>query len=140
VANDYLPVFTPGREVSLTTSATVTAGTLLEVSGSGTVGPAGAASVKVIGVAAADMATGGRVTVYGFGPVHESIADSTVTAGSLVVASATTGRQVKTLPAPAFATVYLSTDADTQLSAHDAVLGVALTTATDGNLVRWMQT
>lgn len=137
---DYLPVYLPGGTLSLTTSAIVTGGSLLEVSGSGTVASAGASSAKVIGTAAHDAASGARVNVYGRGPVHESIADGTVTAGTLVAASATSGRQVKTIAAPAFATDYLNTDADTQLTARSAVLGVALTTATDGNLVRWMQT
>lgn len=140
MANEYQPVFEWGRTLSLTTSAPVLAGGVLEVSGSGTVGPAAASSAKAVGVAAFDAATGARATVYGRGPVHESIADGTVTAGTLVVASSTTARQVKTIAAPTFATVYLNTDADTQLTSRDAVLGVALTTATDGNLVRWMQT
>lgn len=62
---DYTPVWTGGVVPSThTTSAAVTGGRVLEVSGNGTVAHAGAASTAVLGVAAHDAASGARVTVW----------------------------------------------------------------------------
>jgi hypothetical protein len=93
---------------------------VLEVSGSGTVGPAGAASAKVVGNAAFDAASGARVTIWANKPVHEATASGSITAGdSLVTAAA---GQVATGAA----------------ATPSAFIGVALTTATNGNLVRYL--
>src|ERR1044071_1430576 len=59
------PVFANGTAPwTLQASATVTGGRLVEVTGNGTVGPAGAASVKVLGVAAFAAASGAKVDVW----------------------------------------------------------------------------
>jgi len=110
---EYLPVFKPGQAVTLKASATITGGQLVEVTGSGTVGPAGAASTKVVGVAAFDAATNDNVTIFA-GGVQHGAASGTVTAGDVVQAGA----------------------AGTIASGTTAPIGVALSTATTGNDVR----
>ena len=116
---DYTPLFLPGHEFTTTASTAVTGGQLVEVSGSDTVGPTGAASVKVVGVAAFDAATNGLVTVFGRGPIHISTASGAITAGARLDAGA----------------------AGTVVSATAGVnnIGVAMTTAADGASVTWME-
>ena len=122
---DYLPLFKPGQAFTRAASATITAGQLVVVSGSGTVAPAGANAVNWIGVAAFDAASGADVTILA-GGVQRPVASGTVTAGDLVVAGA--AGTVATL-----AVVTTPTAADVTNSR--AIVGVALTTATTGNLV-----
>lgn len=113
--SDYTPIYTAGILPSTaTTSAGVTGGHLVEVSGTGTVGPAAAGSVKTVGVAAHDAPSGTRVTVHPLaGVVHELVAGTGgVTAGQAVKVGATSG-----------AVLPLSGDAP------GAQVGIALTTA-----------
>lgn len=83
----YSPVQFPGDSLSSTTSATVTAGQLLYVSGDNTVAPTTAATSAWIGVAAVDAASGAGVTLYTEG-VHELAASGAITAGDLVIPAA----------------------------------------------------
>jgi Uncharacterized conserved protein (DUF2190) len=87
---DYTPVFaTGGAPITLQASATVTGGRLLEVTGNGTVGPAGAASTKAIGIAAYDAASGTKVDVWPLpGEVHEVVASGAIAAGDGLIAGA----------------------------------------------------
>jgi hypothetical protein len=88
---DYLPVYTGGvKPYVATTSAAVTGGRVLEVSGNGTVAQAGAASTVAVGVAAHDAASGARVTVWplGAGCVHELSAPAAITAAAGIVTAA----------------------------------------------------
>lgn len=86
---DYTPVFAGGAlPFTLTTSATVTGGQVLEVTATGTVGPATAATVKPVGVAAHDAASGARVTIWPLANViHELavVAAATITAADGVI-------------------------------------------------------
>lgn len=100
-----------------TASATVTAGQLLEVSGDGTVGPAGAASVAVVGYALADAASGAPVKMLCFGPVLSITSTGAITAGAKLVAGA----------AGVVATIGANT--------FEKIVGTALTTAA-GNVVK----
>lgn len=89
---DYLPKFKPGQAVTFTASADVTGGRLVEVTGNRTVGPAGADSAKVVGVAAFDVKSGDTVTVYTrAGGVHPLVANGAVVAG-VKVSSAAAGK------------------------------------------------
>ena len=132
---DYTPPYL-GRVVTLAASAAITGGQVVEVSGSGTVQPcATAVSQKVIGVAANDTPANGRVSVYGFGPVHESVvstAGGTVTAGDQVQSGAAPAGSVQTVPA-------VTTPTPADVNNARSVMGVALTTATTPNKVRWME-
>lgn len=85
--SDYLPKFKPGQAVTYTASAAVTGGQIVEVTGDRTVGPAGASSVKFVGVAAHDAAVGGSVTVFS-GGIQRPVASASVTAGALVACAA----------------------------------------------------
>ena len=113
---DYLPLYKPGQSITSRTSAAVTGGQLLEVSGDGTVAPAGADSAKVVGVAAFDAASGDNVTIH-CGGVQRLKASGAVTAGDLVVSGAS------------------GTVATSATPAVGHLVGTALSTAADGELV-----
>lgn len=86
---DYVPLYKPGQATTETVATTaVVGGRLVEVNGVGTIGPAGAASLKVLGVAAFDAAVGEKVTVH-CGGVQRLTASAAITAGDLVAAAAT---------------------------------------------------
>lgn len=117
---EYVPLYSEADEYTSQASATIVGGQLLIASGSGTVAPSSAASVAVVGVAGFDAASGAKVTVLVEG-IHRLLAVGTVTAGDLVVAAA--GGGVATGPGTAGQGV-----------------GVALTTATNPNLVEVLWT
>jgi len=100
-----------------TASATITDGQLLEVSGDGTLGPAGAASVAVVGYALAGAASAAPVRALMFGPVLSITSSGAITAGAKVVAGA--AGVVTTIGANTF----------------EKIVGTALTTAA-GNVVK----
>jgi Uncharacterized conserved protein (DUF2190) len=120
---DYTPIYEPGTTRTATTSAVVTGGQLLEVSGDGTVAGAAAGSTKVVGVAAHDAASGARVTVIALGGVvHE------LTAGT---GGITAGARVKVGASSNLVVAWVSgTDSES------LIVGVALTTATATNKVK----
>lgn len=99
---EHVPHIAADPTVTMTASATVTAGQLLEVTGNMTCGPAGALSTKTCGVAGNDAANGALVTVYAAG-VHDLTASGAISAGDLVVAAAT--GKVQTIGANVFGTV-----------------------------------
>jgi hypothetical protein len=121
---DYLPYIQGVPPFSgVTASATVTGGQILESTGVNTVGPAGANSVKVVGVAAHDAAVGAGVTVHPIpGNIHETVSTAGSAAGDRLTAAA----------AGAVATTAAATAA-----AAGTDIGVAINTATAGNKVRW---
>jgi sulfate adenylyltransferase subunit 1 (EFTu-like GTPase family) len=130
---DYSPVHLPGLAVTLTASGPLAGGDPVEVAGSGTVQKVAAAgSLRYVGVAAADAATGAAVTVIIDRVVHEGAADGPVNAGDQLAASARAGCQVTQLASAATATA-------ADVNAARAVVGVALTGAADGATVRWVQ-
>jgi hypothetical protein len=83
----YSPVWFPGDRYTSTTSATVTGGQLLYISGDNTVAPTTAATAAWIGVAMADAASGAPVSVYTEG-IHELAASGAIAAGDLVIPAA----------------------------------------------------
>lgn len=87
---EYTPVFANGTAPwTLQASATVTGGRLVEVTGNGTVGPAGAASTKVLGVAAFDAASGAKVDVWPLaGLTHKVLGTGAINAGDGLAAGA----------------------------------------------------
>lgn len=123
--SDNNPIYFPGQAQTSTASATITGGQLLAVSGVGTVGPAGANSGAVVGVAASDAASGETVTYQTCGR-HFLTASGTVTAGDIVVPAA--AGAVATLAA-------VTTPTPADVTNTRAIVGVALTTATTGNPV-----
>lgn len=115
---EYTPVATPATTYTIPASAAVTGGRNVAVSGNNTVAPAGVAAPNVVGVAAFDALLGADVTIWMRGTVHEVTASGAITAGGRVDAAAN-----GTVAAAA---------------AGPNNVGVALTTAADGALVRYM--
>jgi len=114
---DYSPKHVPGQIITRTTSAAVTGGQLLYVSGSGTVAPTTAATHAWLGWATHDAASGGLTGVTKDG-IQYAVASGGITAGQLVEAAAA-GKVA----------------AHTNGTNDFNVVGLALTTATDGNVV-----
>jgi hypothetical protein len=83
----YAPLFYPGDSIPRVTSAAVTAGQLVYVSGNDTIAPTSAATVSWLGVASQDDAGGGQISVYTEG-VHVLAASGTINAGDVVVPAA----------------------------------------------------
>jgi len=113
---EYLPLYAPGRAITRAASGTITGGQLVIVSGSGTVAAGTAATAQWVGVAAVDAVSGDNVTIFA-GGVQRLAATGTVTAGQLVEAAAA-------------GTVATHTNGTNDFN----VVGLALTTATAGNL------
>lgn len=136
---DYSAVFLPGLLMTSQAAGTITGGDPVEVAGTGTVqrstvGPsAGLGSAKCIGIAAQDAVAGAKITVIVDRVVHDGAADGAVTAGDQVMASSTAGRQVKTVP------VTSGSPNKADVDQARVIIGIALTTASDGGTVRWMQ-
>jgi hypothetical protein len=135
---DYTAVFLPGLTVTFIAASNITGGDPVEVAGSGavqkcTAGPDGLGSLKYVGVAGHDTTAGLLVTVIVDRVVHDGTAEGAVIAGDLVMASAVAGKTVTSAPATA------SVPGRADVEAGRAVIGLALTTASDGTTVRWMQ-
>ena len=111
---EYLPLHLPGQCIMRSASAAITGGQLVSVSGSGTVAPSAAASASWLGVAAFDAVTGSQVTVH-TGGTQRLTAAGAIAAGALVE-SAAAGK------------VATHTNGTNDVN----VVGLALTTATDG--------
>lgn len=124
---DYTPVYSGGVvPFTVTTSAAVTAGRLVAVSGAGTVAHAAADSLAVVGVAASDAASGARVAVWPMNNcIHELLSTGAITA------SATAG-----VVADAAGTVKAATIGTA--AAAGSLIGVATTTVGGAALVRVM--
>lgn len=124
---DYTPIFSGGvTPFTATTSAAVTAGRLLAVSGAGTVAHAAADSLAVVGVAASDAASGAKVGVWPMNNcVHELLSTTTITASATAGVVADASGQVK---AATIATA----------AAAGSLVGVATTSVTTSGLVRVM--
>lgn len=116
---EYLPLYKPGATITRQASATITAGQLVIVTGSGTVGPGSAATHLWLGVAAHDAVSGDKVTIH-CGGVQRLVAAGGITAGVPVEAAAAGAVATKTIAA-----------GETDLQ----VVGIALTTALDTALV-----
>lgn len=84
---DYVPLFDPGDEFTMSATAAVTGGQVVEITGTRAVAPTGGASVKVAGVALFDALVGSSMTVMSAG-VHELIASAAINAGDLVTSAA----------------------------------------------------
>jgi len=74
--------------IPMVASATVVEKELVEVSGSGTVAPAGVDSIKVLGAAFTDAASGDLVAIQTEGIVNTVVGTGGVTAGDLIKVAA----------------------------------------------------
>ncbi len=85
---DYLPKTGTDAAFTLTTSAAVTGGRLVGVSGAGTVAHTADDSAVTAGVAATDAASGDPVTIYPRGGIHRLTAAGAIAAGARVAPAA----------------------------------------------------
>lgn len=117
---DYVPVFAPGKDITLTVGATaVVGGNLVALSAANTVIPTAASTAAWVGVATTDAAVGARVGVTS-GGVQELVAAGAIAVGANVIPAA--AGKVATIGAE---TVY------------PRVVGVAMTAAAaDGDKIR----
>lgn len=143
---DFTPVFMPGTAQTLSAGGAITGGDLVTLSAASTVIKAAAtASAAYVGVAAHDASTGTKVTVFILKAVFDSIADSTVTVGDQVTTTSTANRQVKSLAATAVDVTASPTQTtinnaiNQSINNARAVIGIAVTTASDNTVVRWIQ-
>jgi hypothetical protein len=124
---DYTPVYSGGvRPFTSTASAAITGGQIVESTTTGAVGPAGALSLKFVGVAAHDAASGARVSIWPIpGVTHETVNANagTITVGASVVCGAAGAADTATT-ATAAAAGYL--------------MGTAVTTALTTAKLRWI--
>jgi hypothetical protein len=153
--SDFTAVFLPGAQWTSTAAGTIVGGDPLEVAGSGTVQKASAASTKFIGVAGSDAASGAKVTIISSKVVFDGVAEGSITAGDQLVTSAVTAKTVKTFAAASVTAIDVGvtptqtsintavnaaiTAINTALGGPRTVVGIALTTASDGATVRWIQ-
>lgn len=115
--SDFLPLFHPGGKLPVVTSAAVTAGQLLAVSGNNTVAPTTGAGMA-LGVASTDDPTGGNQIMCFRVGVHNLIASGSIAAGDAVVAAS--GGAVATI------------GSDTN---YNHVVGQALSAAANGKVL-----
>jgi hypothetical protein len=155
---DYTPIALPGQTYTFNAGTAISGGDLVEITGVWTVGKISSnGSMGYVGVAGHDASIGSKVTVTLGAPIHESVADGTITAGTQLTTTSTSNRQVKayaatayssslTLPAtydnttvPAAIVTAINSAVNTTVNASRAVVGVAVNTAADSALVRWVQ-
>lgn len=84
MATEYEPHYFPAERLPLTTSADVTAGQVVVVSGANTVAAIAAPNEAWLGVAAHDAANGKPIVVYTAG-VHQVPASGAIAAGKPVI-------------------------------------------------------
>ena len=84
---DHVPHYVSLPAISFAATGTIIGGRLVENTGNMTVAAAGAASIKVQGVAARDTISGASLPVYVDG-VHDLTATGAIAAGDIVVAAA----------------------------------------------------
>lgn len=143
---DYTPVALPGTSYTFQASGTIAGGDLVGMTGALTVAKVSSlASLAYVGVAGTDAAIGSKVTVFMDKAVHESIADGVITAGDQLTTTNTANRQVKSLGATAIdaGATYVQAAVNAAINAGintaRGVIGTAVTTVIDNQLVRWVQ-
>lgn len=85
---DYLPKFKPGTAITRVTSAAVTGGLLVSVSGSNTVATSAAGDRSWLGVASRDATASGQQIGVHCGGVQRLTASAAIAAGVLVKCAA----------------------------------------------------
>ncbi|MEW2478719.1 capsid cement protein [Mycobacterium sp. NPDC049093] len=85
---EFVPIFKPGQSWTSTTSADVTAGQALVVTGQDTVAASSAANPSFVGIAAFDAKSGEKVTVLSGGGVYELTSTGTVNDGDALTTAA----------------------------------------------------
>lgn len=115
---DYVPVFKPGEDLTMTAGGTITGGQLVSVSAANTVIATAAATGAWLGVATTDATSGQKVGITS-GGVQELTASGAIAAGDVLI--------------PASAGRVAAIGAGTTYS---QVVGIALTAAADAAKAR----
>ena len=116
---DYSPVYSGGTQpFTRTASAAITGGQVLETTTASAVGPAAAASTKVVGVAAHDAASGAVVNVWPIANVIHEV----LSAGAIAVGDGLTSGAAGTI---ATATVATAAAAGTLIGTAQTAAGGA---------------
>lgn len=115
---EYIPIFKPGEDITMTAGAAITGGRLVFVSAANTVQETAGATAAWLGVATTDAASGAKVGVTS-GGVQEVTASGAVAVGDVLV--------------PAAAGRVAAIGAGTNYAQQ---VGVALTAAADGAKIR----
>jgi hypothetical protein len=140
---DYSATYLPASQVTFTADGPLTGGDPVEVAPNGRVNRFQAETVSpFIGVAAHDALAGGSIRVIIGHPIHDGIADGTITAGDQLAPSATPGRTVVTVPdiiIPSTGLTQIAAATRSALEAVRSLIGVAISSAADGQPVRWIQ-
>lgn len=84
---DYVPVFKPGEDLTMTAGAAITGGELVYVSAANTVQKTSAATAAWLGVATTDAASGAKVGVTS-GGVQEVMVNAAVAVGDVLIPAA----------------------------------------------------
>lgn len=84
---DYVPVFKPGEDITMTAGAAIVGGRLVVVSAANTVIESSAASDKWLGVATMDAASGAKVGITS-GGVQEVAVNAAVAVGDVLIPAA----------------------------------------------------
>lgn len=84
---DYIPVFKPGEDLTMTAGGAIVGGRLVVLSAANTVVEASAASDKWLGVATMDAASGTKVGVTS-GGVQEVTVNAAVAVGDVLIPAA----------------------------------------------------
>ena len=119
---------------SFTAGGQIAAGDPLQMSGNMTVIRCTGLTPPYAGIAATDAKPGQQITVHLAGPIHTGLAAGPIAAGDPLLASNIAGRQVRTAPMPGAADAV--TGFDVLIAA--ALIGLALTSAADGQPVTWL--
>ena len=85
---DYIPVFKPGQDITLTAGAAIVGGRLVAASAANTVTETSASTAAWVGVAVQDAASGAKVGVTS-GGVQEIVASAAIAVGDVLVPAAT---------------------------------------------------
>lgn len=84
---DYIPVFKPGQDVTMTAGAAIVGGELVYVSAANAVQKTSASTAAWLGVATTDAASGAKVGITS-GGVQELIASAAIAVGDVLVPAA----------------------------------------------------
>lgn len=84
---DYIPVFKPGTDLTMTAGAAITSGRLVALSAANTAQETSGATDKWLGVATTDAASGAKVGVTS-GGVQEIAVNAAVAAGDVLIPAA----------------------------------------------------
>jgi hypothetical protein len=150
--SDFTPVAVPGTSFTFQAGGPISGGDLVAMSGPSTVvRVSSAAALAYVGVAGPDGVSGGKITIHVAKMILDSVAEGAIAPGDQLVTSAVAGRHVRTMPASAvnvdvgaaFAQAAINTAINTSVNTAAnnarAIIGTAVSPATDNTVVRWVQ-